>query len=133
MIIFEKYFDKDSLIKVYYLYIVFAIIFSLLFVYIKCRLYINFFDKFLYKTDKNYLQYLSFHIITYGTLGIIFGFTDYFLMFLKTIIVELCINFVQNCNFFEINIEQTIYSIILSLISFTLGCLINYSFLSKKN
>ena len=133
MVIFDKYFDKDSLTKIYYLYIIFAIVFSLLFVYIKCRLYLNFFDKFLYKTDKNYLQYFAFHIITYGALGIIFGFTDYFLMLFKTIIVELCINFVENCNFLEINIEQTIYSIILSVVSFTLGCLINYFFLSKKN
>ena len=91
------------------------------------------FDKFLYKTDKNYLQYFAFHIITYGALGIIFGFTDYFLMLFKTIIVELCINFVENCNFLEIDVEQTIYSIILSVVSFTLGCLINYFFLSKKN
>lgn len=133
MIIFDKYFDKDSLNKIYYLYIIFAIVFSLLFVYIKCRLYLNFFDKFLYKSDKNYVQYFAFHIITYGALGIIFGMTDYLLMFFKTIIVELCINFVENCNFLEINIEQTIYSIILSVVSFTLGCLINYFFLSKKN
>ncbi len=133
MIIFDKYFDKDSLNKIYYLYIIFAIVFSLLFVYIKCRLYLNFFDKFLYKSDKNYVQYFAFHIITYGALGIIFGMTDYLLMFFKTIIVELCINFVENCNFLEIDIEQTIYSIILSVVSFTLGCLINYFFLSKKN
>jgi len=133
MIIFDKYFDKDSLNKIYYLYIIFAIVFSLLFVYIKCRLYLNFFDKFLYKSDKNYVQYFAFHIITYGALGIIFGMTDYLLMFFKTIIVELCINFVENCNFLEIDIEQTIYSIILSVVSFTVGCLINYFFLSKKN
>lgn len=133
MILFQKYFSTQTLIKIYYLYIIAAIVASIMFIYIKCRLYINFFDRFLYKSDKKYLEYYGFHIITYGILGIIFGFTDYFLMIVKTIIVELCINFVNNCNFFEINVKDTIYSIILSVISFTLGCLINYFFLSKKN
>lgn len=126
-------YDKNSLDKIYYLYIIFAISASIFFIYIKCRLYITYFDKFLYKSEKNYIFYLMFHIITYGALGVIFGFTDYFLMFLKTIIVELCISFVENCEFYKINAEQTIYSIILSVISFTLGCLINYFFLSKKS
>lgn len=129
MILFEKYFSKQSLVKVYYLYIVAAIVCSIMFIYVKCRLNITHFDKFLYKSDKNYISYLMFHIITYGILGIIFGFTDYFIMIIKTIIVELCINFVEKCNFYQINREQTIYSIILSIISFTLGCLINYFFL----
>jgi hypothetical protein len=126
-------FDKENLTKVYYLYVIFAIMSAIFFIYLKCRLYLTYFDKFLYKSDKNYLEYVGFHIITYGTLGIIFGFTDYILMFLKTIIVELCISFVANCDFNKINVEQTIYSIILSIISFTLGCLINYFFLSKKS
>lgn len=129
MILFEKYFSKQSLIKIYYLYIVAAIVCSIMFIYIKCRQKITYFDRFLYKTDENFISYLAFHIITYGILGIIFGFTDYFIMILKTIIVELCINFVQKCNFYQIDQEQTIYSIILSIISFTLGCLINYFFL----
>lgn len=126
-------YDKNSLDKIYYLYIIFAISASIFFIYIKCRLYITYFDKFLYKSEKNYIFYLMFHIITYGTLGVIFGFTDYFLMFLKTIIVELCISFVENCEFYKINAEQTTYTIILSVISFTLGCLINYFFLNKTN
>jgi hypothetical protein len=126
-------FDKESLNKVYYLYIIFAIVASIFFIYIKCRLYITYFDKYLYKSEKNYISYIAFHIVTYGTLGIIFGFNDYFLMFLKTIIVEMCISFVKNCDFNKIDVEQTIYSIILSVISFTLGCLINYFFVSKMS
>jgi hypothetical protein len=126
-------YDKTTLSKIYYLYIIFAIVASIFFIYIKCRLYITYFDKYLYKSEKNYISYIAFHIITYGTLGIIFGFNDYFLMFLKTIIVEMCISFVQNCDFNKIDAEQTIYSIVLSVISFTLGCLINYFFLSKMS
>ncbi len=130
MILFTKYFSKQSLVKIYYLYIVTAIVCSIMFIYVKCRLNITYFDKFLYKSDSNLFLYFLFHIVSYGMLGIFFGFTDYFTMIIKTIIVEVCINVVKKCSYYKINREQTINAISLSIGSFTLGCLINYSFLS---
>lgn len=130
MILFSKYFSKQSLVKIYYLYIIAAIVSSIMFIYVRCRLNITYFDKFLYKSDNNLFLYFMFYIVSYGLLGIFFGFTDYFTMIIKTIIVGVCINIVKKCSFYKINREQIINTISLSIGSFTLGCLINYSFLS---
>ena len=50
-------FDKENLTKVYYLYVIFAIMSAIFFIYLKCRLYLTYFDRrFLYRCLINVLN-----------------------------------------------------------------------------
>ena len=124
---------KNTLEKLYYLYIVSAIIGAFLFVIIKCKFNFNHFDRFIYKNKKNFIEYILFHVITYFILGLIFGFTNYILMIFKTFCVEVALNSIHKCDPYYINIEYTLYSIFISVVAFTLGCLINYYYYYNKN
>ena len=52
---------KNTLEKLYYLYIVSAIIGAFLFVIIKCKFNFNHFDRFVYKNKKNFIEYILFN------------------------------------------------------------------------
>ena len=60
-------------------------------------------------------------------------YNNYILMIFKTFCVEVALNSIHKCNPYYINIEYTLYSIFISVVAFTLGCLINYYYYYNKN
>jgi len=119
----------ESLIKrFYYIYIILAILFSIIFVTIKCIFHIKIFDQFLYMDEKNnnYTLFVLFHLILNFLLGLIFGFDVYFEILLKIIIIEIILLFVKDCDYKSIfsHIDVTIIAIFIGCFSYLLGALI---------
>lgn len=113
-----------------------------IYVLIKCKYNITMFDKFIYIEDKNdllskFMYYMS-HFIYYYIIGVIFSFDVTYLMLIKIILTELIFISVKDCDIMTIknNYKLLMKSIILSFISFILGCLlrefINYMMANKK-
>jgi len=114
--------------KFYYIYFFLAIFCSILFVIFKCIFNIKIFDEFLYLDDqnKNYIAFISFHLILNFILGLIFGFDVYFEILLKIIIIEILLLFVKDCNYKAIfmHMDVTIIAIFIGCFSYILGALI---------
>mgnify|MGYP000686920511 CR=1 FL=1 len=120
-----NYINDKNLEILYYVYIISSIVTAILFVFIKCGLKINYFDRIIYKNKKGFIEYVIFHVITYFILGLIFGLNNFHLMLVKTIFVEIALNSISKCNIFEINVKYSIYSAFISLLAFSSGGIIN--------
>jgi hypothetical protein len=119
----------QSLIKkFYYVYILLAILFSILFLIIKCIFHIKIFDEFLYIDDNNnnYIAFVSFHLILNYILGLIFGLDVYFEILLKIIIIEIILLFMKDCDYKSIfeHMDITIIAIFIGCFSYLFGALV---------
>ena len=124
--------DHETLQKIYYTYVVLAITTTILFLYAKCYFKFNTFDRFLYKGNDNMIEYVLFHIVTYFILGVLFGFNQYILMLIKTLIIELCISIIDKCDIYNLNVSSAVSSILIGMISFTFGCIVNWYYFPKS-
>lgn len=124
--------EYTTLQKIYYTYIVLAIISTFVFLYAKCYFQFNTFDRFLYKGNDNMIEYVLFHIVTYFILGVLFGFNHYIIMLLKTLIIEIGISLIEKCDIYDINISSVISSILIGMISFTFGCVLNWYYFQQS-
>lgn len=114
---------------VYKIYIISAIVFTIIFIILKCNYNFDYFDKFLYSSNNDIIAYVLFHVILYMIVGIIFGLNNVWITILKTIIVEISISMLEKCDLRKINIEYTIYSISISVTSLLFGAVLHHMFL----
>lgn len=115
---------------IFYIYVVFAIFFTVIFILAKCLYEFKKYDKYLYMSNETWLEYVLFHVVTYMLLGLIFGVDNFVLFLIKTVVVELGLAYVKNCSIENIPIESALYSIIIGIVSYIVG--INIRNLYKK-
>jgi len=70
--------------------------------------------------------YLATHIIVNFLLGVIFGFDIILGMFVKIIIFEVYLHITEHCDIFYMSKASNLIVIILiSIVSYTFGCVLN--------
>jgi len=81
----------------------------------------------------NYV-YLISHIIVNFALGFLFGFDIIMGMFIKIIIFEVFLYLTERCDIFNTSkISHVIIIILISIVSYTIGCFSSILFTNKKN
>jgi hypothetical protein len=70
--------------------------------------------------------YLYTHILVNFLLGFIFGFDIILGMFVKILIFEVYLHITEHCDIFYVsNISNLIVIVLISLVSYTFGCVFN--------
>jgi hypothetical protein len=87
-------------------------------------------DIFFYPNNKNNIIenqiYLITHILVNFLLGFIFGFDIILGMFVKILIFEVYLHITEHCDIFYVsNISNLIVIVLISLVSYTFGCVFN--------
>ena len=115
-----------------YFYIYLLIIFTstITFTILRCIFNIHALDIFFYPNNANNIienkVYLVTHILVNFLLGFIFGFDIILGMFIKIIIFEVYLHITEHCDIFYVSkISNLIVIVLISLISYTFGSVIN--------
>ena len=114
----------------FYIYLLLIITTTLIFTIIRCIFNIHDLDIFFYPNNKNNIIenkiYLFTHILVNFLLGFIFGFDIILGMFIKILIFEVYLHITEHCDIFYIsNISNLIVIVLISLVSYTFGCIFN--------
>jgi hypothetical protein len=114
----------------FYVYLLLIITTTLIFTIIRCIFNIHDLDIFFYPNNKNNIIenqiYLFTHILVNFLLGFIFGFDIILGMFIKILIFEVYLHITEHCDIFYVsNISNLIVIVLISLVSYTFGCVFN--------
>jgi hypothetical protein len=114
----------------FYIYLLLIITTTLIFTIIRCIFNIHDLDIFFYPNNKNNIIenqiYLITHILVNFLLGFIFGFDIILGMFIKILIFEVFLHITEHCDIFYVsNISNLIVISMISLVSYTFGCVFN--------
>jgi len=114
----------------FYLYLLFIITTTIIFTIIRCIFNIHDLDIFFYPNNKNNIIenkiYLYTHILVNFLLGFIFGFDIILGMFVKILFFEVYLHITEHCDIFYVsNISNLIVIVLISLVSYTFGCVFN--------
>ena len=114
----------------FYIYLLFIITTTIIFTIIRCIFNIHDLDIFFYPNNKNNIIenkiYLYTHILVNFLLGFIFGFDIILGMFVKILIFEVYLHITEHCYIFYVsNISNLIVIVLISLVSYTFGCVFN--------
>ena len=114
----------------FYVYLLLIITTTLIFTIIRCIFNIHDLDIFFYPNNKNNIIenkiYLFTHILVNFLLGFIFGFDIILGMFIKILIFEVFLHITEHCDIFYVsNISNLIVISMISLVSYTFGCVVN--------
>ena len=114
----------------FYVYLLLIITTTLIFTIIRCIFNIHDLDIFFYPNNKNNIIenkiYLFTHILVNFLLGFIFGFDIILGMFIKILIFEVYLHITEHCDIFYVsNISNLIVIVLISLVSYTFGCIFN--------
>ena len=114
----------------FYIYLLLIITTTLIFTILRCIFDIHDIDIFFYPNNKNNIIenkiYLFTHILVNFLLGFIFGFDIILGMFIKILIFEVYLHITEHCDIFYVsNISNLIVIVLISLVSYTFGCIFN--------
>lgn len=114
----------------FYIYLLLIITTTIIFTIIRCIFNIHDLDIFFYPNNKNNIIenkiYLFTHILVNFLLGFIFGFDIILGMFIKILIFEVYLHITEHCDIFYVsNISNLIVIVLISLVSYTFGCVFN--------
>lgn len=123
--------------KFFYIYLLLIFTVTLTFTLIRCVFNIHSIDMFFYPNNKNNILenkiYLISHIAVNFLLGFIFGFDIILGMFIKIIIFEIYLHITEHCDIFYLsNSSNLIVIILISLVSYTFGSILNAAISNKK-
>lgn len=124
--------------KYFYIYLVTIITITVCFTISRCIFELHTLDIFFYPNSDNNIManyvYLISHIIVNFALGLLFGFDIIMGMFIKIIIFEVFLYLTERCDIFNTSkISHVIIIILISLVSYTIGCFSSILFTNKKN
>jgi hypothetical protein len=117
----------------FYIYLLFVLVSTISYTILRCVFKENSLDMFFYPNNSNNILenkvYLASHIIGSFLLGLLFGFNVIGGMFVKIIIFEVYLYFFEHCDVFIISEPSNLIVIILlTIISYIAGCIINTIF-----
>lgn len=112
----------------FYIYVTVALLSIIIYGILKCRYNIHIFDKYLYidqnskMTISDMVKYFLSHFVVYFVFGFIFGLNTIYSMFLKTIVLEMLLIVIKECDVNDISQwDSAILSIFIGMLSFYLG------------
>jgi hypothetical protein len=116
--------------RFFYIYLLLIFTVTLTFTILRCVFNVHDVDIFFYPNNTNNILenkiYLATHIIVNFLLGFIFGFDIILGMFVKIIIFEVYLHITEHCDVFYIsNASNLIVIILISLVSYTFGSVLN--------
>ena len=114
----------------FYIYLLLIFTITISFTIIRCVFNIHTIDIFFYPNNANNILenkvYLISHILVNFLLGVIFGLDIIFGMFIKIIIFEVYLHITEHCDIFYVSkMSNLIVIVIISLVSYTAGSMIN--------
>ena len=114
----------------FYIYLLLIFTITISFTIIRCVFNIHTIDIFFYPNNANNIIenkiYLISHIVVNFLLGVIFGLDIILGMFIKIIIFEVYLHITEHCDIFYVSkMSNLIVIIIISLVSYTAGSMIN--------
>lgn len=114
----------------FYIYLLLIFTITISFTIIRCVFNMHTIDIFFYPNEANNILenkiYLISHILVNFLLGVIFGLDIIFGMFIKIIIFEVYLHITEHCDIFYISkMSNLIVIIVISLVSYTAGSMIN--------
>lgn len=114
----------------FYIYLWFILISTISYTILRCVFKEHSLDIFFYPNNANNILenkvYLASHIIGSFLLGFLFGFNVLGGMFIKIIIFEVYLHITEHCDIFYVSkISNLIVIVLISLISYTFGSVIN--------
>ena len=117
----------------FYIYLLFVLVSTISYTILRCVFKEHSLDMFFYPNNANNILenkvYLASHIIVSFLLGLLFGFNVIGGMFVKIIIFEVYLYFFEHCDVFIISEPSNLIVIILlTIISYIAGCIINTIF-----
>jgi hypothetical protein len=117
----------------FYIYLLFVLVSTISYTILRCVFKEHSLDMFFYPNNANNILenkvYLASHIIGSFLLGLLFGFNVIGGMFVKIIIFEVYLYFFEHCDVFIISEPSNLIVIILlTIISYIAGCIINTIF-----
>ena len=118
----------DTLYFNIYLLLIFTA--TIIFTILRCVFNIHTLDIFFYPNNANNIienkVYLFTHILVNFLLGLIFGFDIILGMFIKILIFEVYLHITEHCDIFYVSkISNLIVIVLISLISYTFGSVVN--------
>ena len=119
--------------RLFYIYLLFVLVSTISYTILRCVFKEHSLDMFFYPNNSNNILenkvYLASHIIVSFLLGLLFGFNVIGGMFVKIIIFEVYLYFFEHCDVFIISEPSNLIVIILlTIISYIAGCIINTIF-----
>lgn len=117
----------------FYIYLFIVLVTTISYTILRCVYKEHSLDMFFYPNNANNILenkvYLASHIIFSFLLGLLFGFNVIGGMFIKIIIFEVYLYFFEHCDVFIIsNPSNLIVIILITLLSYITGCIINTIF-----
>ena len=114
----------------FYIYLLLIFTITISFTIIRCVFNIHTIDIFFYPNNANNIIenkiYLISHILVNFLLGVIFGLDIILGMFIKIIIFEVYLHITEHCDIFYVSkMSNLIVIVIISLVSYTAGSMIN--------
>lgn len=114
----------------FYIYLITIFTVTISFTILRCVFNMHDLDIFFYPNHANNIienkVYLVSHIIVNFLLGLLFGFKIILGMFVKIIIFEAYLHIMEHCDIFYVSkISNLIIIVLISLVSYTLGSVIN--------
>lgn len=114
----------------FYIYLLLIFTITISFTIIRCVFNIHTIDIFFYPNNANNIienkVYLISHILVNFLLGVIFGLDIILGMFIKIIIFEVYLHITEHCDIFYVSkMSNLIVIVIISLVSYTAGSMIN--------
>ena len=114
----------------FYIYLFIVLVTTISYTILRCVFKEHSLDMFFYPNNANNILenkvYLASHIIFSFLLGLLFGFNVIGGMFIKIIIFEVYLYFFEHCDVFIIsNPSNLIVIILITLLSYITGCIIN--------
>jgi hypothetical protein len=114
----------------FYIYLLIIFTITISFTILRCVFNIHTIDIFFYPNNANNIienkVYLISHILVNFLLGVIFGLDIILGMFIKIIIFEVYLHITEHCDIFYVSkMSNLIVIIIISLVSYTAGSMIN--------
>lgn len=114
----------------FYIYLLIIFTITISFTILRCVFNIHTIDIFFYPNNANNIienkVYLISHILVNFLLGVIFGLDIILGMFIKIIIFEVYLHITEHCDVFYVSkMSNLIVIIIISLVSYTAGSMIN--------
>ena len=122
----------------FYIYLIAIFTVTISFTILRCVFNIHAIDLFFYPNNANNIienkVYLLSHIIVNFLLGLLFGFDIILGMFVKIMIFEIYLHIMEHCDIFYISkISNLIIIVLISLVSYTFGSVVNRLFINKNN
>lgn len=114
----------------FYIYLLGIFTVTISFTILRCVFNIHNIDLFFYPNHANNIMenkvYLISHIIVNFLLGLLFGFEIILGMFVKIMIFETYLHIMEHCDIFYVSkISNLIIIVLISLVSYTFGSVIN--------